>query len=99
MAKRWQSLGAKVTVITAMPNRRMPGRGEGAIDSRYRGCLFMEEEWEGIRTLRSWLYTGDGRGIRTKLLNNATFMLSALFNTLLRGEKYDVLIASSPPFL
>lgn len=99
MAHRWQSLGARVTAVTAMPNRRIPGRGEGSVDPRYAGKLFMEEEWEGIRTLRSWLYTGSGRGFRTKLVNNATFMLTGFLHALARGGHFDVIIASSPPFL
>lgn len=99
MSHRWQSLGARVTAITAMPNRRIPGRGEGSVDPRYRGKLFMEESWDGIRTLRSWLYTGDGRGLVTKMLNNASFMLSSFFHAVARRDQFDVLIASSPPFL
>jgi glycosyltransferase involved in cell wall biosynthesis len=59
----------------------------------------MEENWEGIRTLRSWLYAGDGRGLKTKLINNLTFMVSGLIHALARGDRYDVIIASSPPFL
>ncbi|MDQ3082436.1 MAG: glycosyltransferase family 4 protein, partial [Gemmatimonadota bacterium] len=90
---------ARVTVVTAMPNRRIPGRGEGEIDPRYRGKLFLEEDWQGIRTLRSWLYTGDGRGFVTKMVNNATFMMTGMLHALAKREKFDVIIASSPPFL
>lgn len=99
MSHRWQALGARVTVVTAMPNRRIPGRGEGEIDPRYRGKLFLEEDWHGIRTLRSWLYTGDGRGFATKMVNNATFMMTGMLHALAKREKFDVIIASSPPFL
>jgi glycosyltransferase involved in cell wall biosynthesis len=99
MSHRWQQLGARVTAITAMPNRRIPGRGEGGIDPRYKGKLFMEEDWEGIRTLRSWLYTGDGRGLKTKLVNNVSFMITGFLHALSRRDRYDVIIASSPPFL
>jgi glycosyltransferase involved in cell wall biosynthesis len=99
MAQRWQSHGAKVTAITAMPNRRIPGRGEGGIDPRYRGKWFLEENWDGIRTLRSWLYTGDGRGLKTKLINNFTFMVTGFAHALAKRDDYDVIIASSPPFL
>lgn len=99
MSLRWQSLGARVTAMTAMPNRRIPGRGEGSVDPRYRGKLFMEENWNGIRTLRSWLYTGKGRGLVTKMLNNASFMLSSFLHAFVRRDHFDVLIASSPPFL
>jgi glycosyltransferase involved in cell wall biosynthesis len=99
MSRRWQALGARVTAITAMPNRRIPGRGEGSVDPRYRGKLFMAEDWNGIRTLRSWLYTGNGRGLFTKMLNNFSFMLSSFLHAAARRDQFDVLIASSPPFL
>lgn len=99
MAMRWMEKGAQVTAIVGMPNRRLPGRGEGGIDPRYRGKLFMREDWQGIRTLRSWLYTGNGRGTLNKLVNNASFMVSSFLHAAMRGERYDVLIASSPPLL
>ena len=99
MAKRWQERGASVTAMVGMPNRRLPGRGEGGVDPRYRGKLFMEEDWEGIRTLRSWLYTGNGRGLVAKALNNASFMLSSFLHAAARRDDFDVLIASAPPFL
>jgi colanic acid biosynthesis glycosyl transferase WcaI len=99
MATRWQEHGASVTAMVGMPNRRLPGRGEGGVDSAYRGKLFMEEDWEGIRTLRSWLYTGNGRGLVAKTLNNASFMVSSFLHAGARRDKFDVLIASSPPFL
>lgn len=99
MAKRWQERGARVTAMVAMPNRRIPGRGEGAIEPRYRGKLFMQERSDGIRTLRSWLYTGNGRGLLNKTLNNASFMISSFLHAVARRDHFDVLIASSPPFL
>ena len=84
MAKRWQELGARVTVIAGMPNRRIPGRGEGTVDPKYAGKLFVEEEWEGVRALRSWVYTGSGRGFANKIVNNASFMATGLLHALLR---------------
>lgn len=93
MAKHWIRRGAQVTVITGMPNRP-----EGRIHAAYRGKLFMEEEWEGIRVLRSWLYASPLHGFSRTLLNNVSFMMtSALYGTA-RAQGLDVLIASSPPF-
>jgi colanic acid biosynthesis glycosyl transferase WcaI len=99
MSHYWQSHGAEVTVITAMPNRRIPGRGDGVIDPRYRGRFFVREEWEGVATMRSWLYTSARRGFAHTVANNATFTVTALAHGLIRRPKLDVLIASSPPFL
>lgn len=99
MSRRWQELGAEVTVMAGMPNRRIPGRGEGVVDPRYAGRFAIEEEWEGIRTLRSWVFTGSGRGFANKMANNASFMVTSLLAALMKRERFDVLIASSPPFL
>jgi colanic acid biosynthesis glycosyl transferase WcaI len=99
MSHRWQELGARVTVVTGMPNRRIPGRGEGRIDEKYRGRLFVEEDWEGIRTLRSWVFASDSLGFGAKMVNNASFMATGFAHAMARAGRPDVLIASSPPFL
>ncbi|HEU0298442.1 MAG TPA: glycosyltransferase family 4 protein [Longimicrobium sp.] len=93
MALRWRDAGAEVVVVTGMPNRP-----EGRIHPEYRGRLFVDEEWQGIRVLRSWLYASPRHGFARTVLNNTTFMATAALNTLFRAQKPDVLIASSPPF-
>jgi colanic acid biosynthesis glycosyl transferase WcaI len=99
MSRHWEQHGARVTIMTAMPNRRIPGRGDGVIDDRYRGRWFMREQYEGIATLRSWLYASNRRGFVHTLINNATFTVSSLLHGLGRRPQLDVIIASSPPFL
>lgn len=93
MALRWREQGARVTVITGMPNRP-----EGRIHPEYRGRLFMQEEHEGIRVLRSWLYASPKHGFARTLVNNATFMVTSGLHALARGGGIDVLVASSPPW-
>lgn len=93
MAQRWIDAGAQVTVITGMPNRP-----QGVIPPEYRGKLFAEEEWRGIRVLRSWLYASPKHGFARTLLNNLSFMTTAVGSALARAGRPDVLIASSPPF-
>ncbi|HEU4451560.1 MAG TPA: glycosyltransferase family 4 protein [Longimicrobium sp.] len=93
MAQRWIAAGAQVTVITGMPNRP-----EGRIHSGYRGKLFLDEEHQGIRVLRSWLYASPKHGFARTILNNTSFMATSALNGLARAERFDVLIASSPPF-
>ncbi|HEV7587542.1 MAG TPA: glycosyltransferase family 4 protein [Longimicrobium sp.] len=93
MALRWRDAGAEVVIVTAMPNRP-----EGRIHAGYRGKLFLTEEWEGMRVHRSWLYASPRHGFARTLANNATFMATAALSALMRLERPDVLIASSPPF-
>jgi len=93
MARCWIGAGAAVTVFTGMPNRP-----EGRIHPQYRGRLFVDEEWDGIRVLRSWLFASPKHGFARTLLNNATFMATSAARAVARGGELDVLIASSPPF-
>jgi glycosyltransferase involved in cell wall biosynthesis len=93
MALQWQDSGARVTVMTGMPNRP-----EGRIHAEYRGRLFMEEDWQGLRVLRSWLYASPKHGFLRTILNNATFMVTSAMNALVNAGDVDVVIASSPPF-
>jgi len=97
-SRRWVESGAEVTVVTGMPHRRLPGRADGEIHPDYRGRLFMEEETEGVRVLRSWLFASPNRGFLSTVVNNASFMATGALHALRRLGKVDVLIASSPPF-
>lgn len=92
-ARHWLAAGARVTVLTGMPNRP-----EGRIHPAYRGRLFCEETLEGMRVLRSWLYASPEHGFARTLLNNTTFMLTSAVQGIARARGLDVLIASSPPF-
>jgi len=98
MARTWLEAGAQVTVVTGMPNRRLPGLPDGVIHPDYRGRYFHEEEWQGIRVLRSWLFATPRRGFMWTLANNASFMVTAAAHALAKVGRPDVLIASSPPF-
>src|SRR5690625_2425997 len=93
MVRHWRDAGAEVTVITGMPNRP-----QGRIHPAYRGKLSVEDEVEGIRVLRSWLYASPKHGFARTILNNLSFMGTGFLNALTRGGRFDVLIASSPPF-
>ena len=93
LALLWRDAGATVTVITGMPNRP-----EGRIHKEYRGRLFVEESWNGIRVLRSWLFVTPNGGFVPTVLNNMTFAATTALHATLRGRECDLLIASSPPF-
>jgi colanic acid biosynthesis glycosyl transferase WcaI len=93
LALRWRAAGAEVTVVTGMPNRP-----EGRIHPLYRNKLFVEEYWQGVRVLRSWLYASPKHGTVRTLANNASFMTTSAAHALTRVGSPDVLIASSPPF-
>jgi glycosyltransferase involved in cell wall biosynthesis len=60
--------------------------------------MFGEETLDGARILRSWLFARPGGGFATTLFNNITFAATAGLHALRRGGRFDVLIASSPPW-
>lgn len=98
MASRWRRFGTDVTVVTGFPARAIPGRAYGERDEMYRGKLFLEESWNGLRVLRSWLYPARRPGLRDTLINNTSFMVTSAMHGLARLGRADVLIASGPPF-
>lgn len=97
-AQRWRGFGVRVTVITAMPSRMVPGQRAGASPPEYRRKIFLREQWEQLDVLRSWCYSSPGGGMVRTVANNTSFMLTALVHATLRMPRTDVLIASSPPF-
>ena len=97
MAAQWRESGARVTVITGIPNRSLPGRAFGEGDPQYAGRYFVQEDWKGLRVLRSWQYRSTNQSFARTLLNNVSFMISSAMHGLARVGDVDVLIASSPP--
>lgn len=98
LAAEWIRAGHEVSVVTAFPNRRLPGQRDGVVPAPYRGRLFMREDWNGIKVYRSWLYTSPKRGFARTMMNNLAFAASSLVHGLAALPRPDVLIASGPPY-
>jgi len=98
LAAEWIRAGHQVSVVTAFPNRRLPGQRDGVIPAPYRGRLTMREDWNGIKVYRSWLYTSPKRGFARTMVNNLTFAATSLVHGLSALPRPDVLIASGPPY-
>ena len=97
MSLRWIELGARVTVVTSMPARAVPGRFFGQGDPAYHGKVFAVEDYRGLHVLRSWAFRTSRPGFLPTIANNASFMASAAAHAMARLGPFDVLIASSPP--
>jgi glycosyltransferase involved in cell wall biosynthesis len=82
--------GHEVTVLTAMPNHLretvMPG---------YEGKTFIEEQIDGIRVLRTWVFASTGRGFK-RLGNYFSFVISSLL-AVAKVPKVDLVFFESPP--
>ena len=91
------ALGNKVTVLCGMPHHP-----HMVIPPEYRGRLFAEEQHDGMRVLRTWLYARPGRGPVGKILNYTSFMFMAIMGALrlrLSGARFDFIYVISPPLL
>ena len=91
LAVRLKSKGMDVEVLTALPNYP-----EMEIFEHYNQGQNREEEIEGIKVTRSWIYVSKKRGIASRLLNYFSFVASSY----MRGRKlgkFDYLMVESPP--
>jgi len=91
-AREWVAAGHKVTVITCAPN--FP---TGKIFGGYRNKLWQEEEMVGIRVIRVWSYMTGNEGFTKRLLDFASYMMTAFVASLfVRGV--DIIVGTSPQF-
>ncbi|WP_437738901.1 glycosyltransferase [Sorangium sp. So ce1335] len=91
IARAWRRAGHEVTVLTGMPNHPT-----GVIPPEYRGRLRMEEDFHGVRVLRTWIYAAANRGKVRRSLAYGSCALSALTLAQRDLPRADVLIATSP---
>jgi len=93
LARFWAQAGEEVTVLTGMPNHPT-----GVIPEGYRGRWQTEEQLEGYRVIRSWLYATPNEGVAKKTLGHLSFMVSAVILGAWRTGPLDVVVVSSPTF-
>jgi glycosyltransferase involved in cell wall biosynthesis len=93
LARYWAEAGDDVTVLTGMPNHPT-----GVIPPEYRGKTRIEEEADGYRVVRTWLYATPNEGFVKKTLGHLSFMLSSVLLGFRRAGKPDVVVVSSPTF-
>ncbi len=90
-ARIWVSLGHQVTVVTCFPN--FP---HGKVFPGYKNRFFQEEWIDGVRVIRLWSYMAENSGFMRRIVDNASFMCSALLQSGRYGA-FDVILATSPP--
>lgn len=93
LAKRLQQDGCEIQVLTAMPNYP-----NNEIDPAYRGVWFRQEDMDGMRVLRSWIYVSkDKNSVVKRLLNYFSFTFTSLLFGLFYLRRSDILVCESPP--
>jgi putative colanic acid biosynthesis glycosyltransferase WcaI len=96
LSRHWARMGHEATVLTGFPNHPT---GEVPVEwrSRLRG-LFYSEKVDGVQVARTWLWPLPNRKAYERILNYASFWLSASLRGLFLS-KPDVVIATSPQLL
>ena len=93
MARYWAEAGDAVTVLTGMPNHPT-----GVVHPAYRGKIRVEEDRDGYRVVRTWLYATPNEGIVKKTLGHLSFMATSVVLGGRRSGPADVVVVSSPTF-
>jgi colanic acid biosynthesis glycosyl transferase WcaI len=91
LARELASHGHEVTVLTGFPNYP-----DGVIPDAYRGRRLQVERLDGLRVVRTAVYPAPNRGVVRRLLNHASFALSALASSRRAGPA-DAVIVETPP--
>lgn len=92
LSKTWVSLGHDVTVSTGFPSHPT-----GIVPPEYKGQWISEENMDGIKVLRTKKFNTPNKGFFLRILNHLSMAISAFIINLIRNNKYDVLICTSPP--
>ena len=91
-ARCWVADGHEVTVITGVPSHP-----RGALHPGYENRWLQEEEVDGIRVIRTWMYLTPNAGFLRRIANYVLFMATAILAAP-RAGRPDVVIATSPQF-
>jgi len=91
LVKELTRLGRRVTVLTGMPNYP-----EGVFHEGYRGKLSLNDEVDGIRVKRIWLYPAGGKSPSKRMLNYLSFTFHTLFYLGLARHKQILFIEAQP---
>lgn len=90
--RRWVNAGHDVTVITCAPN--FP---KGKVFAGYKNKLWQCEIMDGIYVIRVWSYITSNSGIKLRILDYMSYMVSAIVAApFVRGT--DLVIGTSPQF-
>lgn len=93
LARRLQQKGAKITVLTAMPNYP-----DMVIHEDYRGKLYRREKMDNMTILRSWIFVRNSRkNLLFRLLTYFSFVITSLLVGIVKLRKHDILFCESPP--
>jgi glycosyltransferase involved in cell wall biosynthesis len=91
LAGSLQAAGHAVTVLTAMPNYPT-----GEIYEGYRGRLVIDDDQDGMRTIRTWIYTRKTLRFTGRVASYLSFACLAIVVSIWKISRHDIVIAESP---
>ena len=90
---RWMAAqGHDITVVAGFPN--YPA---GEFPAEYQGKLKAFETIDNVKIIRTWVYTTPKRSSVRRILNYLSFTCTSTIAGLLTRQKFDIVLASSPP--
>jgi glycosyltransferase involved in cell wall biosynthesis len=92
LASRLAEAGHSVTVLTALPSYPT-----GRIFDGYRGRLWMKENQNAVKVVRTWLYTTKKKGFVPRVVNYLCFSIIAFLGGLVTAGRVDAIFVESPP--
>lgn len=92
LALRLKKKGARITVLTAMPNYP-----KMQVFENYRGKSYVKELMDGMEIHRSYIFVSENRSIASRLLNYFSFVFTSMFYGLFKIGKQDYILCESPP--
>lgn len=92
LARFWTEAGAEVVVLASTVDH-----ASGEVPPDYRGRLLTSEVADGARVHRPWSLGISKASAVGRIARDASFALSAAASGILRRERPDVVLATSPP--
>jgi glycosyltransferase involved in cell wall biosynthesis len=90
--RHWVEDGHDVTVITGVPNHP-----RGRIFEGFENRWVQEQNVDGIRVIRTWMYLAPNSGFLRRIANYLLFASTAILASF-RADRPDLVIATSPQF-
>ena len=90
--REWVRQGHEVTVLTGVPNHP-----RGVLFDGYENRFLQEEEIDGIRVIRTWMFLSPNEGFGGRIANYLLFAAMAVLGCF-KADRPDVVIATSPQF-
>ena len=90
--RRWVAEGHEVTVITGVPNHP-----SGTLFQGHENKWRQEQEVDGIRVVRTWMFLAANAGFSKRILNYILFAITAVLAAR-KVDQPDLIVATSPQF-